>query len=601
MNAPRLGRTALDLARSQPERLIAWVLIALVFAVPYFSGDPYGSATAALIFLQAILAMSVTVLFGYAGQFSFAYAALFGVGAYVATYSVREWGVPQVVGILLGGITAVVVGVVVAVPALRIRGLQLGLVTLAFSMAAFTVFGHISGYEGIGGIPYFRLGEKAMVLAHDQLLLLGIAVVIVYIGLDRLVSSRVGRRLLLLKVDEATAASVGMDVTRQKMLAFAASSLVVGLIGGLYPMLLGFLGPELFGFEVVTTLFLIVIVGGSGRLEGAILGAAIFGLIRSELRDQAQLAPLLYGVAMLLTLLLLPSGLFGLARFIKPRMRSMPVRAMPRSADEPPATDEPAPAVDGRPPVDPPRPAGRPLLVVTGLSKRFQGLRALDDVSLDVRAGEILALIGSNGAGKSTFINAVTGFLKVDEGRVVFDGRDVTRLAAHRRARLGLVRTFQFPVLVPELDVRSNLRVAAEMTGTRDAFARVDESLRLVGLGDGRDVAVADLPFGTQKTVDLARAHVVGSSLLMLDEPAAGLSPEELPAIAALLSQMRDQGIAVLLVEHNMSFVMPLADRVVVLDHGRVIARGTPAEIMADDQVLEAYLGQPRSARKGAS
>ena len=592
MIARQLGRLAV-FARTYSERLVAWSLIAVLFLVPYFSHDPFGATTVTFIFVQAILAMSATVLFGYAGQFSFGYAAFFGVGAYVATYAVRDWNVPQLLAIALGGIASVVVGLIVAVPALRIRGLQLGLVTMAFALAAITIFGHISGYQGIGGLPYFTIGGKVYGLALDQLLIATVAVVLVYLALDLVLSSRLGRRLLLLKTDEATATSLGANVTRQKLVAFGISSLGAGLIGGLYPMLLGFLGPELFTFDVTTTLFLIMIVGGSGRLEGAILGAALFGWFRSQLSGQAQLAPLLYGCAMILCLFLLPAGLIGLLRLVKPKARSMEARksdgvGAPETTINPPVGSGSSPKL---------REPGTPLLVVSGLTKNFQGLQALGDVSLEVRSGEILALIGSNGAGKSTFINTVTGFLRADQGTVTFDGRDVTRLSPHRRARLGMVRTFQFPMLVRELNVEDNLRVAAEMVNTSSAVERVDQALAVVGLGTGRNVAVGDLPFGTQKAVDLARGYLLGSSLLMLDEPAAGVSPEELPAISALLSRLRDEGIAVLLVEHNMGFVMPLADRVVVLDHGRVISTGLPADIMADQQVLEAYLGQPRAAR----
>ena len=562
----------------QAERIVAVLLIAALFFVPYLKHDPYQETVATLILLNAILAMSLTVLFGCAGQLSFAYAALYGVGAYASTYAIKDWHVPQLVGIALGGVAALVVGLVVALPALRIRGLQLGLVTLAFSLAATTVFAHISGYEGIVGLPYFHIGHSQFIQADRQLILLAVLAVVTYVLLSVVLGRRTGRRFLLVKADEASASSLGLNVTREKMLAFALSSLVLGIIGGFYPMLLSFLGPELFSFELVTTLFLIVIVGGAVRLEGAILGATIFGLIRVALKNQAQLTPVLYGGGMLLTLLFLPGGLIGLFTLMRRQRNKSTTSLVPKLVER----STPVAAVAD----------AAPLLEVEAVTMDFRGLRALEDVSLHVQPGEIVGLIGSNGAGKSTLINIITGYLASNAGTIRFSGEDVTRRPPHKRARLGLVRTFQFPVLVPELSVRENLLVAAEASGRERPRARVDEVLELVGL-TAADADVTKLPFGIQKVVDLARVLLTGSRVVLLDEPAAGLAPHEFPAIAGILAELRNQGMSVLVVEHNMSFVMPLIDRAVVLDHGRVIATGTPTEIAAQTEVIEAYLGQP--------
>ena len=315
-------------------------------------------------------------------------------------------------------------------------------------------------------------------------------------------------------------------------------------------------------------------------MAGPLLGAIILGALDVILGTQAEISALYLGVAMLATFIFLPRGLIGLVR--RP---TAPPTMVPE--DRPEIGVQLAAAKLARPP------AGDVVLRVEDVSKTFKGLRALQHVSLDVREGEIVALIGSNGAGKSTLINVITGFLAPDRGAgaITFRGQDVTGWASHRRARAGMVRTSQFPALVGELDVETNLSVAVVRDGADQDAVDPVRTLEELGLAGYADRKVAELPFGVQKLIEMSRAVNVRPRLVLLDEPVAGLAPAELPAVTTLLHRLRDLGISVLLVEHNMPFVMSLADRVFVLDHGMLISSGTPAEIRADAGVIEAYLG----------
>jgi branched-chain amino acid transport system permease protein len=567
------------LRRNGRENVAAFVLLALLCVVPLAMGSDFYRATAVIVLTNAMLGISLVVLYGYAGQLSFAYAALYGVGAFLSAFAVTKWGMTPLEGVVIGTLGTVVVGSLVALPALRLSGLQLGLVTLALSLASVAAFGKLTHYEGIPAIPPLQFGDFNLFNTAPQLLVMTAIVAVTYLAMAWLLASRHGARFLLVKVDAKAAQSVGVNVVYEKLLAFAVSSLLLGLVGSLYPLMYGFLAADQFSFDLVTKVFLLAIIGGTASLAGPLLGATVLGALDVLLGTQAEISTLYLGVAMLVSFIFLPRGLIGLVR-----RHSAPPAVVAEERDE----------IDVRPAAEVTRrPAGDVVLRVDDVSKTFKGLRALQHVSLDVREGEIVALIGSNGAGKSTLINAITGFLTPDRGGggITFHGEDVTAWGPHRRARAGMVRTSQFPALVPELDVATNLSVAVARDGVDQAAIDPGRTLEELGLSGYADRKVAELPFGVQKLIEMSRAVNVQPSLVLLDEPVAGLAPAELPAVTTMLHRLRALGISVLLVEHNMPFVMSLADRVFVLDHGTMISSGTPAEIRADAGVIEAYLG----------
>jgi len=592
----RLGRlSAWSPVRLGLPQLTALGVFALLVIVPIVTQEPYHARVVSNIILTAIMGMAAVLLFGYAGQFSLAYGVLCGIGGYASTYLILNAHAPHFLALLAGAAAAGVVGVIVALPAIRLRGLELALITFAAALAGTAVFAKISGYDGIGGLPKPRIGNVLFASPLEQMGFAAIALILVYVLLKPIVAGRPGRRFLLMKADEATAASVGVRLTYDKLLAFGISSLVLGFVGGIYPLNINYLGPSLFSFDLVILLFFIVFLGGVNRLEGSVIGATVVGLIPVILSGQANLSGIFYGISMLAALVLFRGG--GLLALLEWRPRSATSAANPRHpVDRPNLLNEihvPASVLSGS--VRPNAPSAETdtdlLLEARGISKRFGGLRAVEDASFTVHRGEIVGLVGANGAGKSTLLGLLSGYLVPDSGQVLYGGRDLRGLSPAKRAFLGMVRTFQFPVFSNEMTVRENLLVAGESLGKhRTRHENVDDILGLLALQTMGNLRVNQVAFGVQKLLDLGRALCAVPDLLLLDEPAAGLGPAELPFVAATIASLRSDGKAVLLVDHNMAFVMQLADRIVVLDLGRVIAVGSPEAVAKDPRVITAYL-----------
>jgi branched-chain amino acid transport system permease protein len=585
-------------SRAGLPQVAALSVFALLVIIPILTQEPYHARVVSNIILTAIMGMAVTVVFGYAGQFSLAYGVLCGVGGYSSTYLILQAHAPQWLALLAGALAAGLVGVIVALPAIRLRGLELALITFAAALAGTAVFARIpelGGYDGIGGLLTPRLGGLRFATPLQQMELAAMALILVYVLLKPILAGRPGRRFLLMKADEATAASLGVHLTRDKLLAFGISSTVLGFVGGIYPLNISYLGPSLFDFDLVILLFFIVFLGGVNRLEGAIIGATVVGLIPVVLSGQADLSGIFYGISMLAALVLFGGG--GLLTLIEWRPRSTTSAANTQQAvaefnqpmgDYLPETSPTRPARAGALPAEP---SASLLLEAQGISKRFGGLRAVDDASFRVHRGEIVGLVGANGAGKSTLLSLLSGYIVPDSGHVVYGGRDLRGLSPTKRAVLGMVRTFQFPVFSNEMTLRENLLVASEsLSEHRSPQENVDDVLGLLALRTIGNLRVNQVAFGVQKLLDLGRALCAAPELLLLDEPAAGLGPAELPLVAATIANLRSDGKAVLVVDHNMAFVMQLADRVVVLDLGRVIAVGSPEAVAQDPRVITAYL-----------
>jgi ABC-type branched-subunit amino acid transport system ATPase component/ABC-type branched-subunit amino acid transport system permease subunit len=576
--------------RRRPERLVALVVVLGLLLVPLISGSSYLASLGGNIAFDAILALTATLLIGYGGQFSFAFPIFVGLGAYISAWLSLHTHLPSVLEIVAGGVFSAAVGVVLSYGALRFRGLQLGILTLALVLSGVEIFNNVAGVDGIAGVPPLYVGSVAMTSAYQQLLVYVGVLIIVYAIVTLLTQRRFGRLLLLIKADEDTAMSLGLNVSLHKRVAFGAHALLLGLFGGIYPFLLGYVGSDLFSLDVGLNIFFAAVLGGLLFPEGAIVGALLFSIVPLIAGSQAvSVEPLLYGVILLVALVVLPTGVMG----VLPRQRKKASRS---AADLVPSVTPSAPIT---PPMRvEPLPDGVPALRIEHLKKSFGGLQAVKDVSLEVARGEIVGLIGNNGAGKSTIINMTCGYLRQDGGKVFFGGEDVGRWSADRRARAGLHRTFQFPTLIGELSVADNLRVGAE--ASRHPYGKMDaavpdvtaQTLTLLGLDPVADSRVDELSLGLQKIVDVARALMTRPKVLLLDEPAAGLSPAEVPVMAKALRLARAEGLSLVIVEHNVPFVLGLVDKVTVLDYGSVLAVGTPQEIVEDAAVIEAYLGR---------
>jgi branched-chain amino acid transport system ATP-binding protein/branched-chain amino acid transport system permease protein len=572
--------------------------------------DSFRLFFAAVVLCYVIVAVGLNVVMGYSGQISVAHAGLMGIGAYTTTLLVIHARLPVVVSLFAGAVVTTAVGCFVAVPALRIKGHYLALATLAFQLIVETVISNwIAVTGGPNGLEMPTVDVFGLPLDDPtKYALVGLVVLATVILARNLGRSRFGRALLAVRDNDLVARVMGVDVTRHKVQAFAVSAFFTGLGGGLFAVVVGFLDPAAFTVWESVRLLVMVIFGGMATVLGPVIGAAVIGGAPEALSGFDQHWPIIYFVMLLLVLVFLPTGVVGgLQRLLA---RSLPdglVRSRHEYGvrDGATLTESPADVPAGPPPVE----QSGPLLEVKGVSLRFGGLQALTNVDLSVRPGEVAGLIGPNGAGKTTLFNVMTRVLRPDEGSIRFGDVDLLGHRTHEVVALGLSRTFQNVELCSSLTVAENvilgmhhrlppglLRYAFRAFGVvaaeRQASVEARRLLADLGLREHADTAVGELPLGLQRRVELARALAARPRAVLLDEPASGLSAEEAVELMADVRRLQRHGIAVLVIEHNVEFVMGLCERVTVLDNGEVIFQGSAAEAQRDARVIEAYLGR---------
>ena len=558
---------------------------------------------------SAVVLLSVVVLTGYTGQLSLAQFALAGTGAYVAGRLVdtMEWGfLPAAV---VGVLATVPVGVALALPAVRTRGITLAVVTLglgsALELMLFNNGDLTGGYAGtnVGTPSIFGIDVGSAAHPGRYALLCLVAFTLAGLVVANLRRSRTGRRLLAVRTNERAAASLGVRVVNSKLYAFGLSSGLAALGG----ILIAFRSDSIVfttfaSFQSITYVGF-AFIGGIGYVLGPVLGATLVpGSVGTAFTDEvlsgiSQYVPLIGGLALLLIVLGYQDGLaHGQAQ----QIRAVTNRFRNDRGDHVTRSHH-LPDVDEIPNIEPVVPT---VLEVRDLEVRYGAVVAVDHVDLTLSPGKIVGLIGPNGAGKTSVIDAVTGFTRVSSGSVTLGGHDVTRKSAATRARLGMSRSFQSLDLFEDLSVLDNLRTASDTrhwaTPLADLFwprtpplsAEAVAAVDAFGLADCLDTLVKDLPYGQRRLLSIARAVAARPSVLLLDEPAAGLGEQESTELAALVRTLPDRwGIAVLLVEHDMNVVMSVCDELVVLNFGAPIATGTPAEVRADPHVIGAYLG----------
>ena len=591
---------------AHPAVLVA-VLVALLLSAHFVSSSTIQIWTFVLI--NTLLAHSINVLTGAAGQISLGHAAFLGMGSYGSALLMSRLGLPLPLSLLGGMLLGALAGWLLSFAAGRVREFYLAMMTLGFGMIFFEVLREwnsvTGGMTGLSGIPSPTLktltlfGWKVDSADYFRIVLLVTAGVTWM--LHNLLSSPYGRAYFAIQASEVAAGSIGIHRVGTKRQAYVASAALAALAGGFYAHLVGYLGPDGFGLSRSIEALVMAVVGGLGSLAGPVLGALLFTYLPEKLQVFAEWQYVIYGLILTLTFVLLPNGLAGL---LLPRRRYVRSAALARAQGVPPvhlATE----TVD----------AGVPRLRAANITKSFQGLRALDGVSIDISAGRIVGLVGPNGSGKSTLVNVISGVYRPDAGAVSFDGQDITGLPDHEVALRGVLRTFQDPRLVPSFTVRENVLLglhrryrqglASAMLGLPGAIAEdafmlkeVDAALELAGLQRLADAIVRDLPYGDQRMTELARVLVTGAKVVMLDEPAAGLSEVELANLGRVLKDLKARGIAVVLIEHHMEFLEELVDDVVVLDAGRCIYQGTMQGMYRDPSVVEAYLGKPAGAKR---
>ncbi|MET7731904.1 branched-chain amino acid ABC transporter permease/ATP-binding protein [Streptomyces sp. NPDC005402] len=595
---------ALGSGRVRPVPLAFAVAVGLLLVS--LSTPLWADAITSTLVLGLII-LSIIVVTGYAGQVSLAAYALAGTGAFIAGHAAADWGWPFELALLAGVLGTVPIGLLFALPAVRTRGVNLAIITLGLgtTLEAMvfqnTDLSTTTGSDGIAVGKQTLFGISISGVDHPQryaavVLVLFVAATLVVANVRR---SRTGRRLIAVRANERAAAALGIDVRAAKLYAFGLSSAVAALAG----VLTGFRSTSVVfsdfaSFDSITALGLAVI-GGAGFLVGPLFGATFAaGTVGARFGDWvlpglSEWMPLIGGVILVLTLV---GNQDGIGKEVGRQAAGVTRRLFPRGgAIALPVEEDAAPGV----------PRATPLpLHVRDLTVRYGGVVAVDGLTLDVEPGRVVGLIGPNGAGKTSAIDAVTGFTRAESGSVRLDERDVTRAPVHRRAAAGLSRSFQSLELFEDMTVLDNLYAACDRPGkwawltdlvrpgTRPLPSHVLIAVREFGLQDSLDRPVGDLSYGERRLLAIARAVAASPSVLLLDEPAAGLSDDETRELAHLVRRLaEDWGMGVLLVEHDVDMVMSVCDQVVVLDFGRRICAGTPEEVRRDPAVRAAYLG----------
>jgi len=565
----------------------AWIAVAGVAlaCVPFFKPPAFYESFLYLVFYWVVLATSWNILSGYSGYFSFGHGAFFGAGLYTTATLAGSLDVPFLWTLPAAAAVAALLGLGVGAVVFRVgrlRGELFALLTLAvtFVVANIVLNTRIDGGQGVnlGGVPLPRIMPSPSSTFYILSLVLALATVWIAYAIHH---AKLGTGLFAIHDDEDVAEVMGVPAFRYKLAALGVSCALAGVAGGIHAMFVSYVTVgETFSIIVPLTVVLMSVLGGTRHWLGPAVGAAVItGLLYAfTARDYAVAGRAAVGLILIAVILFMPGGLLG--RFARPK----------RSGTSVPGADS----------ISPPRAAqagqGGKLLEVKGLSKSFKGLQALDGVDLEVRRGEILGLVGPNGSGKSTLINLVSGHYRSDSGRMVFEGRDLTRLEAHRIAHSGIARTYQIPRPFAHLSVLQNVVLAAMFGREQLPRAAAEREaltwLEFTGLAGKADDLPDALNLHQRKFLELARALASRPTLLLLDEVLSGLTPSEIDGAIRTIRTIRDQGATIVFVEHVMRAVMELTDRIVVLNNGRVIAEGAPAEVMRRPEVVTAYLGK---------
>ena len=625
---------------TQTSRFSLLGLLTLTLVFPAIINDPFILRLAVLCGISILLASGHNILMN-VKQLSLGPVAFYGLGAYVSAILTTRYNTPFLVAFFLAGLTAMAVGWVLGRLTLRLRAAYFVLVTLGFAeffrLVALNWVSMTNGPMGITAIPPPTSEFKGYVGYYFFVLFL---VLIVLCSLYRLEHSTIGRAMRAIRENESLAVSVGISNFRYMMLATVLSSFIIGLAGSFYAHFAQFISPEILVFDLTLTIVVMVIAGGRATLAGPVVGAILFTVLPELLRVTQVWRMAILGLLLMLIMRFMPDGILPTLSHWLQRLMVDYIKVRRKDIQPPTpsgALTKPMVKKEHRSTLHPEiseslstklavnssnlflqrttphnvtyRTNSETLLRVNGLCVYFGGLRAVEEVDFEVKAGEILAVIGPNGAGKTTVLNAISRFGPITAGEIWQHDTLLNSLSAHEVARRGIVRTFQHTKLFSNVSTRHNLVLAHNglepeaihtnlfrtnscVQSEQQAELVADQILTFLTMNSQSSLLANSLPYGHQRLLELGIALAPQPTILLLDEPAAGMNPAEVTELMSLIKKIQDKGITVVLVEHDMKLVMGISDRVLVLDHGRKIAEDLPEEIRTNKRVIEAYLGR---------